>query len=77
MGRRRNGVSDIRRCCHGGSVVPLWQHFRPWDEVFEAADGETAATGGRQRYGVESFVCLRLVHAAQRSVETGAAIAFC
>lgn len=47
------------------------------DEVFEAADSETPAGDGWQRYGVESFVCLRLIHAAKHSIKTGAAIAFC
>lgn len=47
------------------------------DEVFEAADGEPPAGDGWQRYGIESFVCLRLIHAAKRSITTGAAIAFC
>ncbi|GAB2814105.1 hypothetical protein GCM10027176_18340 [Actinoallomurus bryophytorum] len=47
------------------------------DEVAEAADAGTSAGDGWQRYGIESFVCLRLIHAAKHSVQTGAAIAFC
>jgi hypothetical protein len=46
------------------------------EEVFEAADAETPATEGWQRYGVESYVCLQLLRAAELSVATGSAIAF-
>ena len=47
------------------------------DEVSEASDAETPASEGWQRYGIESYVCLRLIHAAKQSIKTGAAIAFC
>lgn len=47
------------------------------EEVFDACDAETPAAEGWQRYGVESYVCLRLIHAAKHSIATGAAIAFC
>ena len=46
-------------------------------EVLDACDAEIPASSGWQRYGVESHVCLRLIHAARHSIETGAAIAFC
>ncbi|MFJ4781262.1 hypothetical protein [Streptomyces sp. NPDC088762] len=46
------------------------------EEVFEAADAEKLATAGWRRYGVESYVCLQLLHAAKLSISTGAAIAF-
>jgi hypothetical protein len=47
------------------------------EEVFEATDGEVPAAEGWQRYGVEAYVCLQLLRAAELSVETGSAIAFC
>jgi hypothetical protein len=47
------------------------------EEVFDAYDAETPATEGWRRYGIESYVCLRLIHAAKHSIATGAAIAFC
>jgi hypothetical protein len=47
------------------------------DEVFEASEAATPAGEGWQRYGIESYVCLRLIHAAKHSMRTGAAIAFC
>lgn len=46
-------------------------------EVFDACDTAARATKGWQRYGIESYVCLRLIHAAKHSIATGAAIAFC
>lgn len=46
------------------------------EEVFGAADAEGPPTGGWQRYGVESYVCLQLLRAAKPSLATGAAIAF-
>lgn len=45
------------------------------EEVFSATDGDAA--GGWQRYGIESYVCLRLIQTAKHSIATGAAIAFC
>ena len=46
-------------------------------EVLHACEAEIPASSGWQRYGVESRDCLRLIHAARHSIETGAAIAFC
>ena len=46
-------------------------------EVFGAWDATTSAAGGWQRYGIESYGCLRLIQAARHSITTGAAIAFC
>ena len=47
------------------------------EEVFGACDGKTSAAEGWQRYGIESYGCLRLIQAARHSIATGAAIAFC
>ncbi|RST19591.1 hypothetical protein E2C00_00610 [Streptomyces sp. WAC05374] len=47
------------------------------EEVFDAADTENPAAEGWQRYRVESYMCLQLLHAAKHSISTGAAIAFC
>ncbi|PJN22020.1 hypothetical protein CG736_29815 [Kitasatospora sp. CB02891] len=47
------------------------------DEVTAVLDGEVADPEGWQRYGAESFICLQLMRAAELSVRTGAAIAFC
>jgi hypothetical protein len=47
------------------------------EEVLGACDANTSAAEGWRRYGIESYGCLRLIHAAQHSIATGAAIAFC
>ena len=47
------------------------------EQVFGACDAGTQASEGWQRYGIESYGCLRLIQAAKHSIATGAAIAFC
>jgi hypothetical protein len=47
------------------------------DEVAVALEGEVRDPVGWQRYGTESFVCLKLIRAARESIATGAAICFC
>lgn len=47
------------------------------DTVWEAAHSQGKGETQWQRYGVESFTCLRLYQAAARSLESGAAIVFC
>ena len=47
------------------------------EEVFGACDTGTRAAEGWQRYGIESYVCLRLIQAARHSIATGAVIDFC
>jgi hypothetical protein len=47
------------------------------EEVLRACEGQASATGSWQRYAIESYGCMRLRHAAQYSIQTGAAIAFC
>ncbi|MEU9716683.1 hypothetical protein [Streptomyces sp. NPDC047976] len=46
------------------------------EELFEAADAAEPAAAGWQRHGVESYVCVQLLRAAELSVATGMAIAF-
>lgn len=45
------------------------------EEVSAAVEADTPAPGGWQRYRVESYVCLQLLHAAELSVTAGSAIA--
>ncbi|HXP63841.1 MAG TPA: hypothetical protein VN815_00075 [Steroidobacteraceae bacterium] len=47
------------------------------DAVLEAAENPAAFSARWQRYGVESFSCLRLLAACEASLKTGAAIVFC
>lgn len=47
------------------------------EEVWEAAESQGQYGVGWQRYGVESYICLRLLAACEHSLRTGAAIVFC
>jgi hypothetical protein len=47
------------------------------DEVLEAAEDPGSGGVQWQRYGIESFSCMRLLAACQVSLRTGAAIVFC
>jgi hypothetical protein len=67
-------LAETRRLAE---ALGLPEDLDPHSEaVFEATDAEEPATGGWQRYGVESYVCLQLLQAAKLSIATGAAIAF-
>jgi hypothetical protein len=47
------------------------------DEVWEACDSQGEGDTQWQRYGIESFVCLRLYNACKCSLKQQAAIVFC
>lgn len=47
------------------------------DEVLEAAENPGSGAVRWQRYGIESFSCIRLLAACEASLNTGAAIVFC
>lgn len=47
------------------------------EEVWQAAESQGIGFVKWQRYGIESYCCLRLYRAATHSLETGAAIVFC
>ncbi|MEU9315038.1 hypothetical protein [Streptomyces sp. NPDC048295] len=67
-------LEEVRRLA---GALGLPEDLDPYsEEVFEAADAEKPATEGWQRYGIESYICLQLLHAAKLSISTGAAIAF-
>ncbi|RYD60673.1 MAG: hypothetical protein EOP84_36695 [Verrucomicrobiaceae bacterium] len=46
------------------------------DQVFDAAESQGSGAATWERFGVESYCCLRLYKAAQHSIHTGAAIVF-
>lgn len=46
-------------------------------DVFDAEDAETPAAEVWRRHGIESYICLQIIAAAEHSIATGAAIAFC
>lgn len=45
------------------------------DELLEAAQNQGEGEGW-QRYGVESFTCVRLIHACEASIRSGAALVY-
>jgi len=47
------------------------------EEVWQASASQGQGDLQWQRYGIESFVCLRMYHACERSLERQAAIVFC
>lgn len=67
----------LRECRELAGVLELPEDLSVYDEKLELApasqgEGETKW----ERYGVESFTCLRLIRACEASVETGAAVVF-
>lgn len=68
-------LAETRRIA---TVIGLPEDLDPdSEEVFRAWEARTPATEGWRRYGIESYVCLRLIQMAKHSIATGAAIAFC
>jgi hypothetical protein len=47
------------------------------DELFQALKSQGQGEELWQRYGIESYICLNLYLACERSLKTGAAIVFC
>ena len=47
------------------------------DEVWAAADSPQPGGPKWKQYGVESFTCIRLIKAAEASINSGAALVFC
>lgn len=46
------------------------------EDLWDAADNQGQGDTTWKRYGVESFTCSRLLHAARKSIRTGAAVVF-
>ncbi|MEW9900729.1 hypothetical protein ABWL39_19100, partial [Chitinivorax sp. PXF-14] len=46
-------------------------------EVWDAADAPGVGPARWQRFGIESFSCIKLIWACKRAVDTGAAVVFC
>ncbi|MBO0831013.1 MAG: hypothetical protein J2P28_06950 [Actinobacteria bacterium] len=68
-------LAETRRIA---SALGLPEDLDPDSEAVDAAcQAKTPAAEGWQRYAIESYGCLRLIRAAQHSIATGAAIAFC
>ena len=68
-------LAETRRVA---SALGLPEDFDPdSDEVDGACNADARDAEGWQRYGIESYACLRLIHAARHSVNIGAAITYC
>ncbi|GII35060.1 hypothetical protein [Planotetraspora phitsanulokensis] len=68
----------LDECLRLARLLELPDDLDPWsDAVCDAAEGDVSdPSAGWQRYGVESFTCLRLIAAARTSIRTGAALTF-
>lgn len=65
-------------CLELAARLGIPDDLEPEDELLiNAVDGKLAAPVGWQEYPVESFVCVGLLHAAQRSIDSGTAAVFC
>jgi hypothetical protein len=65
-------------CLELAARLGIPDNLEPDDELLlDAVDGKLAAPVGWQEYPVESFVCVGLLHAAQRSIDSGTAAVFC
>ena len=51
--------------------------LNPEDELFFQISENQGQGSGWQRYGIESYACIRLINAAEHSIKHGAAIVFC
>lgn len=66
----------LAECLRLRDVLGIPEEIDPEaDLLWEAADAQGEGAGWL-RYGVESFTCVRLLHAARRSIEQRAAIVF-
>jgi hypothetical protein len=65
-------------CLELAARLGIPDNLGPEDQILlDAVDGKLAAPVGWQEYPVESFVCVGLLHAAQRSIDSGRAAVFC
>lgn len=73
-----SSVRLLAECRRLANALDLPVQLDPEDaQVWEASENQGKSDVRWQRYGVESFTCLRLIHAATHSLQTGAAIVFC
>ncbi|HEX7955760.1 MAG TPA: hypothetical protein VF508_02400 [Pyrinomonadaceae bacterium] len=67
----------LRECRELARALELPEDLAADDEaLWEAPETQGEGEAKWQRYGVESFTCLRLIRACEASVETGAAVVF-
>ena len=67
----------LRECRELAQALELPAELSVDDEqLWLAADSQGEGEAKWERYGVESFTCLRLIRACEASIETGAAVVF-
>ena len=67
----------LRECRELAQALELPEALSVDDEqLWFAADSQGEGETKWERYGVESFTCLRLIRACEASIETGAAVVF-
>jgi hypothetical protein len=66
----------LRECKRLAEVLAIPHDIDPESaELWDAADNQGQGDGWR-RYGVESFTCVRLLHACEASIRSGAVLVF-
>ena len=71
-------VRLLSECERLAEIIDIPKGLDPEDdEVWEAADAQGKSEMKWKKYGVESFVCLTLIHACQQSLKHQSAIVFC
>jgi hypothetical protein len=66
----------LAECTTLANALELPTHLDPDDNVFFGAAENQGHGSGWQRYGIECYACIRLIHAARHSLKHGAAIVF-
>jgi hypothetical protein len=66
----------LKECTSLADALGLPTELDPENNVFFEASENQGQGSGWQRYGIESYACIRLIRAAQHSLRYGAAIVF-
>ncbi len=66
----------LAECTILANALELPTDLDPEDNVFFEASESQGRRSGWKRYGIESYACIRLIHAARHSLKYGAAIVF-
>lgn len=72
-----SSIALLKECTELAQAIGMPTDLDPEDGLFWQISEDQGAGTGWQRYGRESFTCIRLIHAARHSIKTGAAIVFC
>lgn len=72
-----SSISLLAECKSLAKDIGMPTDLNPEDDLFFRISENQEQGSGWQRYGIESYACIRLIHAAEHSVKHGAAIVFC